>query len=80
MAFKLPLPVKQKSCAPSSFTATPFVNLNIPIINKSDLTDIAMIGQGSFGNVFKATNKLTNETLLIKEIGDKSEHGIGGYW
>lgn len=75
MALKVPLLVVEKPGVPTTLNATHYANLGIPVVNKSDMSDLVMIGQGSFGRVFKAFNKLTNQTLVMKEITDSSEPG-----
>jgi serine/threonine protein kinase len=62
MAFKIPLPVVRKqttsACAVKTF--------GLPLFNRHDLKDITMIGMGSFGKVYRATN--AGQLVVMKEM------------
>jgi hypothetical protein len=54
MAFKVPLPKVLANQHKSTSCENPVGSqLNLPSFNKSDLSNLTLIGQGAFGKVFK---------------------------
>ena len=67
MAFKIPFPVFTRKC-PSLLSNTDVKDLNLPDFTKKDFTDVLLIGQGSFGKVFKGIQN--GKTYVIKELSE----------
>jgi hypothetical protein len=69
MAFKIPLPVacKKPQTLPK-LQPCEYATLQLPDFRKSDLTDITLIGQGSFGKVYRATRN--DSVFVMKELTD----------
>lgn len=62
MAFKIPLPVvKKQTTIPCVFNS-----FGLPQFNHQDLKDVTMIGMGSFGKVYRATN--AGQLVVMKEM------------
>jgi serine/threonine protein kinase len=69
MAFKVPLPKVLANQHKSTSCENPVGSqLNLPSFNKSDLSNLTLIGQGAFGKVFKCIKD--GETYVMKQNVD----------
>ena len=69
MAFKVPLPKVLANQHKSTSCENPVGSqLNLPSFNKSDLSNLTLIGQGAFGKVFKCVKD--GETYVMKQNVD----------
>ncbi len=68
MAFKIPLPVAARGVNTLLFRVPQSAakQLNLPDFQKKEFTDITMIGQGSFGKVFKG--RKDGHDFVIKQL------------
>lgn len=65
MAFKVPLLKVLANQHPSKLYEQPVGSqLNLPIFNKTDLLNSTLVGQGTFGKVFKCVKD--GETYVMK--------------
>ena len=67
MAFKFPLPVVKKIiCREPDQISSGCKEINLPNFNRKDFSDITLIGQGSFGKVFRAIKN--SKKYVIKQL------------
>lgn len=71
MAFKVPLPVASgKVILRTRLPQSQLTKLELPDFQKSDFTDLKLIGQGSFGKVFHGQKNGSN--FVIKELTEQN--------
>lgn len=68
MAFKIPLPKLTKSHEHNSSVNQSVLSLGLPSFQQKEFTLISLIGQGSFGNVYRCVKN--DITYVIKQLVD----------
>lgn len=67
MAFKIPLPIAGKKPQPlPKLQPGEYDKLQLPEFRKNDFRDLILIGQGAFGNVYRASKD--ESVFVIKEL------------